>query len=65
MLTFSDGKQISPCIASKAKYALGLKTIEPNNSKPCRPSYWEKTVQRIGELNRVDSENIEKAKTKY
>jgi len=65
MLTFIDGKQISPCIASKAKYPLGLKKVEPNNCKSCSRFYWEKTVKRIGELNRVDSENIEKAKTKY
>jgi hypothetical protein len=64
MLTFSDGKQISPCIASKARYALGLKSIEPRNSKGCSSSYWERTVQRIGDLNRLDSDIIEKAKIK-
>ena len=48
MLTFIDGKQISPCIASKAKYALGLKKVEPNNCKSCSRFYWEKTVKRIG-----------------
>jgi len=50
---FNDDKitQISPCIASKAKYALGIKTKIPSNKKNCSVYYWQRTINRIAELN--------------
>jgi len=65
MLTFENGKQISPCIASKVRFALGLKMTEPQNDKTCSSEYWLKVVQRIGELNNLNSESIDKAKGMY
>ncbi len=40
-------KQISPCIASKVKYALNLKTIKPKNTKKCSENYWIQTIESI------------------
>ena len=40
-------KQISPCIASKAKYALRLKNKKPTNIKMCCLDYWKKVVDNL------------------
>jgi hypothetical protein len=40
-------KQISPCIASKIKYALNLKTIKPKNTKKCSENYWIQSIESI------------------
>lgn len=37
-------KELSPCIVSKAKYALGLKSTKPANSKTCSFEYWQKVI---------------------
>ncbi|MBO9595007.1 MAG: hypothetical protein J7599_19035 [Niabella sp.] len=45
MATYDENKkELSPCIVSKAKYALGLKSIKPTNNKTCSLEYWEKVV---------------------
>src|SRR5947207_1857122 len=51
------GKQIAPCIISKAKYALGLTTVLPINIKRCSDKYWNESVEIIGNANdKTDSE---------
>lgn len=47
----SNGKQLSPCICSKAKYALQLKSTAPNNETHCAPKYWEKVIRTISKLH--------------
>lgn len=47
MLTDDLGKQLSPCICSKVKYALGLKEKAKNNKK-CTQTYWNKVVDMLG-----------------
>lgn len=47
MITDNKGKQLSPCICSKARYALRIKTEKPKNKKRCSRSYWERTVKAI------------------
>jgi hypothetical protein len=39
----SNGKQLAPCIVSKARYALGIKHKKPTNLKECSKDYWIKT----------------------
>lgn len=65
MVTFKNGSQISPCIVSKAKFALGLKITKPENNKICSTEYWNKVVCRIAELKAVEDDKIEKAQAMY
>ncbi len=66
ILIFNDtGKQISPCIASMAKHALGLKNKMPNNKKKCTPRYWNRTVDTIGGQASLADSIIESAKEKF
>ena len=56
------GLEKSPSICSKAKYALGLKKVKPQNVKTCSKEYWVEVVAAIGKYNKVPKEKIEKAK---
>jgi hypothetical protein len=49
-------KQISPCIVSKAKYALGLKQSIPNQKKDkkCSRVYWSNTIEAICIANDIN-----------
>ena len=40
-------KQISPCISSKAKYALRLKNKKSTNYKKCSLDYWIKVIETL------------------
>lgn len=42
-----DMAEQSPCIVSKAKYALGLKEKPPKNNKKCTQHYWIKIVKYL------------------
>jgi hypothetical protein len=64
MAVFIEGKEMSPCICSKVKYALGLKHIRPNNKKQCTQEYWNKIVDYFGKLESKNKEEIESAKQK-
>ncbi|MFZ4796945.1 MAG: hypothetical protein ACOYMA_05590 [Bacteroidia bacterium] len=44
MLKNKKNKMISPCIISKAKYALDIKPIKPQNSKKCSLNYWSEVL---------------------
>ena len=51
MLILIENKQISPCILSKVKFALGIKSDMPLNKKRCSEEYWDKVVDYIGKIN--------------
>jgi len=42
--TYINGLEKSPSICSKAKYALGLKKVKPQNVKTCSAEYWVEVV---------------------
>ena len=46
--------QISPCIVSKAKFFLKLKNKKPNNKKYCSISYWDRTIETLSILYKID-----------
>lgn len=60
--TYINGLQKSPCIISKAKYALGLKKARPTNQKVCSQEYYIEVVTALGKYYKVPKEKIEKAK---
>ncbi len=65
MAFIHNNKELSPCILSKSRHALGLKAEKPTNKKRCSLPYWEQAVQAIGELNGVDTATIQAAKGRY
>ena len=62
MLILIENKQISPCILSKVKFALGIKSDMPLNKKRCSEEYWDKVVDYIGKINGKSDDQIRKAK---
>lgn len=59
-MLFSDNKkQISPCVASKARYALGYNKGY-NNKKHCTENYWNRVIRTLGEINNLSEEKIQK-----
>jgi len=42
---------LSPCVISWAKYALGIKNIEPQNSKKCSKNYWIRVIDDLIKLH--------------
>jgi hypothetical protein len=61
------GKQLSPCIIAKVRYALGINNTLPKNKKTCSVDYWKKVVKRITELEKPNAteEEIKKALDVY
>ncbi|HWZ02820.1 MAG TPA: hypothetical protein VNX40_04360 [Mucilaginibacter sp.] len=59
------GKVISPCICSKAKHALGLKKVMPENDKYCTWGYWEDTCRALGSEYNLSWLVVEKAMSSY
>lgn len=47
------GKLLSPCIVSKAKFALGLENWYTGNDKTCSPEYWIKVLTLIAQQSRI------------
>lgn len=65
MLVFIDnGSQISPCIASKARYALGYKIL-PKNIKKCTRGYWTRVITTFGVNNNLNEEQVNNAVAMY
>jgi hypothetical protein len=61
MLLFRNSQiQISPCIASKARFALGLKDIMPLQQiqQKCTPNYWGRVIDTLCMRNQIDNEYI-------
>ena len=57
--------QISPCIAAKAKFALNLTKIKPNNTKSCSYDYWCNVIETFASHNNLSSKAAEEAKNKF
>ena len=53
--------QISPCIASKVKYALNLKSKKPKNTKKCTVNYWLLSIESIGYEKNISDKSILKS----
>lgn len=50
-MTDAHGNQLSPCIVSKAKQAMGLSAVKGKiNAKKCTPQYWRKVVRVVGAI---------------
>lgn len=63
---FMDTKtQIAPCIASKARFALGIAHKEPSNNKTCSYNYWSKVITSLASEKSISSEMAEEAKEKF
>ena len=61
MLVFHNTQtQIRPCIASKARFALGLKNIMPIQQiqQKCTFGYWERVIDTLCIRNHIDNEDI-------
>jgi hypothetical protein len=54
----TTGLQISPCILSKAKYALNLKALTPKNKKKCSKKYWILAIESIANEKNISDESI-------
>lgn len=66
MLVFQDSKkQISPCIASKAKYALGMASKKPKNTKTCSFDYWKRVLEAICDFEKIEKPRLHQAIEKY
>jgi hypothetical protein len=66
MLTFNEtGRQISPCIAAKARFALNNKRNEPKNEKRCSKDYWKNVIETLCKNDPSLEQNKEKAKDMY
>ncbi len=57
--------QISPCIAAKAKFALKLTKIKPNNTKSCSYDYWCRVIETFATHNNLSGKAAEEAKNKF
>lgn len=63
---FKDTKtQIAPCIASKARFALGIAHNEPSNNKTCSYNYWSKVIESLASEKSISSEVAKEAKEKF
>ena len=54
--------QISPCILSKARYALRLKEGRPINTKTCSYTYWCKVLETLTNQNNLSVKTLKEAK---
>jgi hypothetical protein len=53
-----NGSQISPYIAAKIRYELGISTKKPINQKNCSNDYWNEVVEIIGASNGISKSKI-------
>ena len=51
-------KQISPCIVSKVKFALNLKSDKPDNIKFCSKNYWVLAIKSIANEYKINDDSI-------
>lgn len=61
MMYREDGTQLSPCICSKVRHALGLKQTPANNDKRCSLLYWTEVCERMGNACHLEVETINNA----
>lgn len=60
-----NGNKISPCLLSKVKHALGLKSTLPKNTMVCSQPLWEEIVDIVGSSMDCNEETIRQGKLKY
>lgn len=65
MRFLDTNKEIAPCIVSKARYELGLKSKKPNNRKFCSKNYWQRTIETLASHHKTKPEKIESAINNY
>jgi hypothetical protein len=56
-----NGREISPCIQAKAKYALGISNYRPRNIKTCSREYWIKVLLSFVSKYNLSSETLQRA----
>ncbi|MBN8669413.1 MAG: hypothetical protein J0L80_01925 [Chitinophagales bacterium] len=61
----SSGKELAPCVVSKAKYALGLPNYYKGNIKQFSKAYWEHVCTEVGNRHGVNSSTIQNAINRY
>lgn len=59
------GKQISPCILSKARFALNLTAKRPVNNKTCSFSYWKSVIDTLVKQKRLTIKTKLQASKRY
>lgn len=57
--------QVSPCIVSKAKFALKLTEIKPVNNKVCSYEYWCAVIATLSSQHNLPNQTVENAKNKF
>lgn len=57
-----DGIEMSPCICSKVKFALGIQNYYTGNRTNCSQEKWNFLVEHFGNLNNIARADIERAK---
>ncbi len=65
-MNFPNGTQISPCIVSKVRHALIIKTDLPHNGKRCSKTYWDNVCEVVASIegNRTRTQ-INTAKNRF
>lgn len=64
MATIINGVEKSPCICSKAKYALGIENKHVMNKKKCSAQYWNEVVDYFAKEHRIPTEKVKSAKNR-
>ena len=58
-------KQMQPCIAAKAKFALNLTKKKPSNIKSCSYDYGCNVIETFSFQKNLSSKTVEEAKNKF
>lgn len=53
-MTLLKGIELSPCIVSKARFALKIKQIPSSNSTHCSYRYWVKVINHLSDIHNID-----------
>lgn len=64
MATIINGVEKSPCICSKAKFALGIENRHIKNKKKCSTEYWNEVVDYFAIAYDIPNEKIIEAKNR-
>lgn len=60
-----NGTQLSPCICSYARFALGLKLLRPQNNKKCSYNYWLRVINHLSRVHNLNTVITSRAYGKY
>jgi hypothetical protein len=61
----ANGKQLAPCVVSKAKHALNIPNGYNGNIKRFSLDYWIKTVNVVAKYHRLSQTQINAAINNY